>query len=198
MPQGNAMNLAQPIALFLSLYAAVHGPGAKVAFPGTQAAYDASRHTDVAQDVLARFTLFVSLQARARVAQRSFNIGDSDGGVTWGELWPGLAAYFGLEGVPPSAAAAGEPLGVEWVNANKERWGRWEEEAGVRKGVLESTGWWFFDWLSKAELERYLDLGEARALGWEESQDTVKSFHDAFDKLKEAGVIPKTATKLDL
>jgi hypothetical protein len=48
------MNLAQALGLFFSFYASHEGSGTQVPYPGPLAAYTAL-HTDVSQDILARF-----------------------------------------------------------------------------------------------------------------------------------------------
>lgn len=139
VPQGNAMNIAQALGLFLSLWIHVEGVHAVVPFPGTREAWTAL-HTDTSQDVLARFHVFASLNPE-RVAGEAFNVADGDA-VTWEAVWPKLCAWFGLTG--------GGPLGGSehfdaklWVERYQGEWEGWAKRNGLVPGIIGESGWSF-------------------------------------------------------
>jgi len=107
VPNHNAMNIAEPIALYCSLWESLGGSN-KIPFPGTQPTYT-TLHSDCSQDVVARMHIWASLNLDV-TAGESFNVADADMSCSWESVWPGIAAYFGLEGVGPPEAGqlAGE------------------------------------------------------------------------------------------
>ena len=93
------MNLAQALALFLSLYRSIEGADAEARYFGNQAAYEAL-HTDTSQDQLARFHIYASLHLK-EVSKRAFNVADEDA-IMWKQVWPGINEWFRLNGVGPN------------------------------------------------------------------------------------------------
>lgn len=80
MPQNNAMNIAQALGLFLSLWRDIEGEGSEVRFPGSSEAWRAL-HTDTSQDILARFHIYASLHP-TQTTERAFNVVDGPA-TTW-------------------------------------------------------------------------------------------------------------------
>jgi hypothetical protein len=186
-PANSPMNIAQNLGLFLSLYGSIEGQGAEVSYPGNEKAYTAL-HTDCGQDILAHFTIFVSLQDPSKVSQEAFNVGDG-AAVSWEQVWPGICSYFGLTGVGPNLS--GKATGVEWVMAHKNQWEEWTRKNGLRAGFLEGTSWEFIDFLLvQADRNRHFDLSKSGELGFKESVEAVKSYEIAFDRMREAKMIP--------
>jgi hypothetical protein len=132
------MNLAQPIALYLSLWRSL-SPGKPVPFPGTKTSWPLL-HTDAFQDQVAKMHIFVSLHPE-KTAGGSFNIADSDTGNSWEKIWPGICQYFGLEGVGPTDDEV--PSGEAWVRLHRDQWRNWENKNNVKPNVLEETAWIF-------------------------------------------------------
>ncbi len=96
---GNPMNLALVIAVYASISKEL---GLPLRFPGKPGAYDSLLEmTDAG--LLADATVWATKQEGA------FNIANGDL-FRWSELWPKLAAYFGLEAAPPF----GCPLWTSW------------------------------------------------------------------------------------
>ncbi|EHK44809.1 hypothetical protein TRIATDRAFT_299659 [Trichoderma atroviride IMI 206040] len=181
VPQNNAMNLAKPLGLYLSLWKSL-SPSADVPFPGSEAAWT-HLHTDVSSSQLAKFHIYVSLHPE-KTAGKAFNIADVDAGTTWKDTWPGIAAYFGLKGVGP--AAKGQLSGYPWVESQKEKWDTWTKENGLRSDVLEKAPWDFMTVVTGvySERDRNFDITEARKIGFTEKPDHIKSYHNVFDKLR--------------
>ncbi|TKA73904.1 hypothetical protein B0A49_05021 [Cryomyces minteri] len=188
VPQGNAMNMAQGLGLFLSLYAAVEGRGATVAFPGNEEAWNAP-HTDTSQDLLARFHIFASLHKRQdEISRRAFNVADGPP-VTWREIWPGVCEYFGLSGVGPSSSAQDQATGAQWVQSHQSDWASYEQQHGLRPGALAATDFDFMTAILNIPFRRDYDLSAAREIGFEEALDHVVAYTVAFDRMREARII---------
>jgi hypothetical protein len=143
VPNHNAMNIAEPIALYCSLWRSLEVSD-KIPFPGTMATYT-SLHSDCSQDVVARMHIFASLHPGLSGGE-SFNIADSDMSSSWESVWPGIAIYFGLEGVGPPLA--GQLAGEPWVKSKSAEWERWMHEEHLKDKVLNNTCWGFMTTLT--------------------------------------------------
>ena len=75
-------------------------------------------HTDSSADVLERFHVFASLNGE-RVKGRAFNAVDGEA-FAWRDLWPRLAAYFGIVGTGPGKGKKGSVK--EYVHGRKGEW----------------------------------------------------------------------------
>ena len=184
VPQNNAMNIAQALGLFLSMYKSVEGSGAEVPFPGNATAFK-ELHTDTSQDILARFHIFASFHTDA-VAGRAFNIADGDV-VTWEQIWPGVCSWFGLKGVGPDQTRS---TGAQWVQEHKGQWDAWIKEHGLKGGALEATSWDFMSGIMGFTFDRHYDLSACREVGFNETVPTVKGYTLAFERMKHANIIP--------
>merc|ERR1712014_172913 len=122
VPQNNAMNIAQALGLFLSLWRDIEGEGSEVRFPGSSEAWRAL-HTDTSQDILARFHIYASLHP-TQTTERAFNVVDGPA-TTWEQVWPEICVYFGLKGIPPESS--GEPFNAaKWMEEHQKDWsGLW-------------------------------------------------------------------------
>jgi hypothetical protein len=132
------MNLAQPIALYLSLWRSLN-PDLPVPFPGTAKSWPLI-HTDAFQDQVAKMHIYVSLHPE-KTAGGSFNISDADQGKSWQEVWPGICNYFGLKATGPSEN--GTPTGESWVKLHEDKWSSWEQENRIKQNILRETAWVF-------------------------------------------------------
>lgn len=201
------MTIAHPIGLYLSLWKSFRDTDI-VPFPGTKTSYK-TWHTDSAQDLLGDFTVYLSMHP-GKTAGRSFNIADNDG-VTWESTWPGICDYFGLKGAGP-VEDPGLLQGEKWVKEQKPRWARWEKDNKLKEGTIEQSPWEFFTIIVYvqpttillpsfqanknifrgyySEIDRNLDLSEARKIGWNRTFDAVQSYHDTFDRLRSAKMLP--------
>ncbi|KAK5685398.1 hypothetical protein LTS10_003476 [Elasticomyces elasticus] len=187
VPNHNAMNIAEPIALYCALWKSLES-SVEIPFPGTAETYT-SLHSDVSQDVVARMHIFASLHAD-QTGGEAFNIADADVSSSWKALWPGITSYFGLRGVEPSpdGRLAGEP----WVRSKSAKWEQWMQENKVKDKVLDRTCWGFMTTLANdySTFDRSFDLSKARSIGFDERADHVQSYHKAFDRMRDARIIP--------
>jgi hypothetical protein len=214
-PHGSQFSLALHWAQYLSLYAVNHGvktdetPGVtpiQVPFPGNKASANAL-FTPVSAKTIARFMIYASLHPETCGDGRLFNIADSETPCTFGELWPQLANWFGLEGVGPEAEGnmqqgqdkalkAGELPHTttqiltpgEYVAKYRDVFAKYGAVKAASGGVgagsrqLDSVGYWL-------TFDRQLSLKRLRETGFEGDQDPVKGWLESFEKFRAAGLI---------
>ncbi len=186
VPGTNVMNIAQGLGFYLTLYREVRGPGAKVPYPGAEHGYR-HKHTDAFQDIAAKMEIYAALNTERCGSGRTFNITNGDV-VTWADKWPGICAYFGLEGLGPQGTF--EPP-ADFVGKHSAAWVKLVEREGLKGGRIESFYWPFLDVImDKAFFDRQYDQSAARAVGFQESISTVKAYTIAFDRMRAARIIP--------
>lgn len=139
VPNHNPQNIAQPIALYLSLWKNMSS-SLEVPFPGTFESYK-TFHSDCSQDQLARFTIYVSLHPE-QTAGESFNIADIDQPISWEMVWPGICEYFGLKAVKPVEGET-QLSGESWITTKSSEWESWETQNKLKNKVLARTCWDF-------------------------------------------------------
>lgn len=186
VPQNNAMNIAQALGLFLSLWREVEGEGSEVRFPGNNDAWNAL-HTDTSQDILARFHIFASLDPE-KTAGRAFNVVDGPA-TTWSEVWPQVAAYFGLRGVAPGSSQS--PFSAQrWMEDHRSSWAQWVSKYGLKEGALEGTSWKFMQDVIGIPFRRDYDASAAREIGFTEQRPHAEGYKMVFDDMRRAKIIP--------
>lgn len=185
VPNGNAMDLAGGLAIWLSLYRWTEGEGAEVVFPGNDVVWGA-KHTDTSQMILGRSHVYAAVSGKA--SGRAVNVGDGTSVYKDG-LWAKICAWFGLKGVGPRE---GMTTGEAWVMGQKSRWGVFESANGLKAGTVEKAalGLWFMSMiLIHAAIDRHYDLGVSKELGFPQSSDTAAGYHAAFERLRKAKLI---------
>jgi hypothetical protein len=183
------MNLAQGLAMYFSLYREVAGEGAEVRFPYGEEAWSAL-HTDSSADILGRFHVFASLaEPVENIAGKAFNVVDGPA-FAWRDLWPRLAAYFGLVGTGPGSGLGGQVSVQDWVHAKKKAWETLETKGELKAGVLDETGFAFVDGVMKIPVRRDFDSSARKAVGFTEERDPVEGYRLAFDEMRAARIIP--------
>lgn len=187
VPRGNFMNMAQGLAMYFSLYREAEGEGAEVRFPYGEEAWTAL-HTDSSADILGRFHVYASLATPVdNIAGKAFNVVDGPA-FAWRDLWPRLAAYFGLVGTGPGS---GKEVGVqEWVHAKKKVWETLEARSGSKAGVLDETGFDFVDAVMRIPIRRDFDSSARKTIGFTEERDPLEGYLLAFDEMRAARIIP--------
>lgn len=185
VPATNFMNCAQGLGLYLSLYREVNGQGATVVFPGTQKSWTC-KHTDTSQDILAKFEIYAALDPKQTGNGRAFNI--VDGNVTtWEEKWPGICSYFGLKAAGPGDY---EPV-EQFAKKHAKVWDQLVEKHGLQGGRMDAYQWGFLTFvMADFDFNRQYDISAARSIGFTEEVDTVTGYTTAFDRMRNAKVIP--------
>lgn len=180
--------MAQTMGIYLGLFRALEGAGARVPFPGNETTWRLLS-TDSNQDIIARFCIFASLQVREKVHARAFNVADSATPVSWSQRWPLLAEYFGLEGTGPDDSSL-HP--TEYIDLHWEQFRSICREGGLREEIvyksMHNTGSRMGS-LRLMDFDRHFDLGRARSLGFTEEISTKTSWYTAFDRVREAKIM---------
>ncbi|ADB35554.1 NAD-dependent epimerase/dehydratase [Kribbella flavida DSM 17836] len=176
---GNPMNLAVAIAGYASISKEL---GVPLRFPGKPGAYDALLELTDA-DLLAKATVWAATSPAA--ANQAFNITNGDL-FRWNELWPRLAAWFGMDVAPPLQ------LSLQDVMADKEPvW----KELQVRHGLAgtpyaEVSSWGFADFVFGWDYDFFADGSKARRAGFHEYVETEQMFYRLFEDLRHRRIIP--------
>ncbi|MEV5538664.1 SDR family oxidoreductase [Saccharopolyspora shandongensis] len=176
---GNPMNLAMVIAVYAAISKEL---GLPLRFPGKPGAYDSLLEmTDAG--LLARATVWAATSERAE--NQAFNINNGDL-FRWRELWPKIAAHFGL------AVADPLPMSLSDVMADKaELWQEMVAEHGLEPlEYQEVSSWGFGDFVFSWDYDMFADGSKARRFGFHEFVDTKAMFLEIFDDLRARRVIP--------
>ncbi|MGW5644571.1 SDR family oxidoreductase [Saccharopolyspora sp. NPDC003752] len=176
---GNPMNLAMVIAIYAAISKEL---GLPLRFPGKPGAYDSLLEmTDAG--LLAKATVWAATSERAE--NQAFNINNGDL-FRWRELWPKIAAHFGLEVADPL------PMSLSDVMADKA--GLWQQmvaDHGLEPHAYqEVSSWAFGDFVFSWDYDMFADGSKARRFGFHEFVDTEAMFLEIFDDLRARRVIP--------
>ena len=76
------------------------------------------------------------------------------------------------------------------MQGQKQRWGGWEEKNRLKKGYVENSTWEFMSVLFGIGFDRQYELSASRAVRFEDRVETVRGYHVAFDRMREAKIIP--------
>lgn len=176
---GNPMNLAMVIAVYASMSKEL---GLPLRFPGKPGAYHSLLEMTDA-NLLARATVWAATDERC--ANQAFNITNGDL-FRWNELWPKIAAFFGLETAPPL------PMSLEVVMADKEPlWNAMIDKYDLQKiNYKDVSSWRFGDFVFSWDYDFFADGSKARRFGFHDFIDTEKMFMDIFEDFRKRKVIP--------
>lgn len=176
---GNPMNLAMVIAVYASMSKEL---GLPLRFPGKPGAYHSLLEMTDA-NLLARATVWAATDERC--ANQAFNITNGDL-FRWNELWPKIAAYFGLEAAPPLS------MSLEVVMADKEPlWNAMIEKYDLQKiSYKDVSSWRFGDFVFSWDYDFFADVSKARRFGFHDFIDTEKMFMDIFEDFRRRKIIP--------
>ena len=116
-----------------------------------------------------------------------FNCADGDV-VTWAEKWFGICKDFGLEGTPPGP----EPYSIEeFIKEHQDTWKKLVQKHGLKEGIMENFSWGFLYFVMTVfDFDRQYSLEKGQSVGFEERTDTVKGYIIAFQRMREAKIIP--------
>lgn len=182
------MTYVEPMALFLSLYRYVNGPGATVTFFGTEKNF---RHTYTAssQDIIARSEIFLSIEKPDEAHGEAFNTADTATPGPWSYKWPKICEYFGLQG--------GGPGNKPWNDADKfwndhqEDYERMCKEYGLQKRDIPEATWIFMRaGFTMLERNREMSLDKIRSLGFKEEYPVGHGYFRVFDHLVSENIVP--------
>lgn len=172
-------NAALLIAVHASLARALDVP---LAYPGTEQSFRArTQFTFV--PMLARAVEWMATEPRC--ANQSYNITNGDA-PRWSELWPRLAAYFGVEAGGPARMRLGD-----YVADKDGVWQALVRDGGLQPGLLsERVLWPYADYLFAPEWDIISSNDKARRDGFGEAVDTAEMFIGLFERFRETKIIP--------
>lgn len=189
VPQNNAHCLAQILAIYLSLYAHVRGSGSIVPFPGNDKSWTI-RSNDSSQDIVARFSMYAALNPEKCGNGQAFNVADRAEPSTWSRKWPVICAYFGLKGTGPQEDA---PQPGAFIKEHRDRWISLAKEKDLKLQQLDNEfanpGFQHYI-MSLFTFDRMLSLDAIRKAGFEDECDEKTAWYTAFDRFREANIIP--------
>lgn len=182
-PNGSGFSLAGHWAAYLYTYKLVHGEGADVPFPGVTAGYDAL-YTETSAKTLAKVAIYASFYPE-EFREKIFNVADQSQPGSMRQRWPQIASWFGLKGVPPPEnASVSDPKPSDFIKEHRAKL----DAQGVKgidiwnAGQLDAYGYWL-------TFDRHLSLDRLHAAGYREETSPEKSWWDAFEMFKRAGMI---------
>lgn len=192
VPNNNIYCLAQTLATYLSLYAAVEGKGAECAFPGNEKSW-VIKSNDSSQDIVAKLTIYASLHPEKSHGER-YNAADNEVPGSWSKKWPIICEYFGLIGTPPPAGGSGPQPG-KYIEEHLADWKKLEQDKGLQTGRVgneRSFGGFQYFIMSMFDFDRDLDMSKSSALWGDDKIETdVKgAWWKAFDRFRKAKIIP--------
>ncbi|EON67348.1 hypothetical protein W97_06601 [Coniosporium apollinis CBS 100218] len=194
VPNNNVYCLAQALALYLSCYAAVAGPGASVEFPGTAASWTILSN-DSSQDILAKFSIWASLHP-SETGGQAFNVADNARPSSWSEKWPVICEFFGLKGVGPPPNGGSGPQPGEYLVEHVETWRELEQKHGLQKGRVEgnerSFGGFPYFIMTMFNFDRQMDMSKLHETWGDEKVETDAkgAWWTAFERFRRAKIIP--------
>ncbi|GAA5874724.1 hypothetical protein JCM8547_005194 [Rhodosporidiobolus lusitaniae] len=193
--KGNFMSLATTVALYGSARKTLNEP---LVFPGSSVSYNLLYDHSTASHN-AEFQLYALQKPEAY--NRTFNIHDGRA-VSWAELWPKIADYFGVP-LPspladdlPSDKTAGEDVAMvhsasEWASQHSSDFDFLVQSHGLQEDSFKYATWDFLDFTTSRTWEDRGSLDEARSIGWTKDVDSFEEgFKLVFEQLKKLKVIP--------
>ncbi|KAL4880272.1 hypothetical protein BJY04DRAFT_79729 [Aspergillus karnatakaensis] len=189
-PNGSGYSLALHWAQYLSLFAfnnknQIEKEGVvEVPFPGNEAGYR-SLYTPVSGSILGRISIHAALHGE-ECGGKVINMMDNDKPVSASDLWPGIAAWFGLKGVGPSDNGGLKPS--EYIDKYRHLFAENGKPKGLTCGVgvgnkqLDSVGWWL-------GFDRQFSPKRLRGVGFTEQRDPLEGWTEAFERFRGAGII---------
>lgn len=178
---GNQMNMAAT----LGAYAAIcKETGRPFVFPGSPEQYQAP--VDITDGrIIAKHLLWAATDPAAR--NQALNIVNGEV-FRWNWLWPKLAAHLGVAaGDYPGHA---QPLEQQMAGLEPV-WDAIVAKHGLQKNPLNTVAsWWHSDADLGRTIENFTDMTKSRDLGFTDYQNSILSFTNAFDRFREAKVLP--------
>jgi len=181
---GNPVNLASMLAVYGSLLRAL---GLPFGFPASAACFETRFHCTDAH-LLARAAIRISTESAC--ADQAFNVCNGEP-FRWCDLWPTLAAWFGL---PP---AGPQPWRLDdFLAQHADLWRSLAERHGLVAYPYERLPRWVAgDYRAPhsrfaCEYDNVADISKLRAGGFGESLDNAAMFTAIFERLRQERVIP--------
>ena len=178
---GNQMNMAATLGAYAAL---CKETGKPFVFPGSPQQYEAC--VDITDGrIIAKQLAWAATKKVAR--NQAFNIANGEV-FRWNWLWPKLAAHLGVKAADYPGHA--QPLEKQMAGMDPV-WDKIVAKHGLEKNALGNVAsWWHSDADLGRTIENFNDMTKSRDMGFTEYQNSVRSFTDAFDRFREAKVLP--------
>jgi nucleoside-diphosphate-sugar epimerase len=177
---GNPMNLVMAIGVFASLSKALNVP---LRFPGLPGAWSALQQLADA-DQIAAAAHWAALSPAAN--NEAFNVTNGDP-IRWENVWPAVAAHFGLELQAPKTL----PLGRLMAD-NEAAWAHVVERHQLNPTPLTKlVDWNWADYMFRMDYDVLMETGKIRRAGFHDCVDTTERFLTRFRQLQEHRIIPR-------
>jgi nucleoside-diphosphate-sugar epimerase len=175
--------IARSIAMIIAVYATIlREEGSPLFFPGTAGNYGALYQCT---DALLLAKAIAWMSAAPRCANQAFNITNGDY-FRWMNLWPGFAAYFGMEPGPVRTVRL-----AACMAGKEELWDRIVKRHGLRAPSYRDAALWSYgDFVFQPEYDIMSDTTKARRYGFHEALATEEMFIALFDHYRRERVIP--------
>jgi nucleoside-diphosphate-sugar epimerase len=176
---GTARNIPRVIAVYAAIYKALGQP---LYFPGSAANFHAL-YQCVDATLLAKAIAWISTAPAC--ANQAFNVTNGDF-IRWENLWPRFAEFFGM------AAGPVKTVRLAQVMAHKAPvWERIVTEHRLRPMPYAQTALWSYgDFVFTPGYDHMSDTLKLRQSGFADCLDTGRMLLDAFQRLRDARVIP--------
>ncbi|MBL8893351.1 MAG: SDR family oxidoreductase, partial [Rhizobiales bacterium] len=173
---GNAMNMASTLAAYATI---CRETGIPFVFPGSPSQY--AGVVDITDGrIMAKHMAWAATSPKG--ADQAFNIVNGEV-FRWNWMWPKLAAYFGLK--PGDYPGHAQPL-ERMMKDTAPIWQKIGAKHGLKDVPIDQlASWWHTDLDLGRELETFAAMTKSRDLGFLAYQNSVKSFTDAFDRLRQ-------------
>lgn len=175
---GNPLNLALAIAVYASLCKELRLP---LRFPGPRAAYESIIETTDAR-LLADAAVWA---ATAAPGNHAWNIGNGDV-FRWADMWPRIAAWFGLNLAPPLSM----PL-TEVMADKAPAWDAMRARLDMSPLPYDRVSAWpFADFVFSWTWDMFGDTSKSRHAGFHQYVNSWTMFERLFEGFVKSGVIP--------
>ena len=180
---GVATHSPSNVMLGMAVYAQLlKEQGVPLAFPGSQAAFDA-RLTYTSADLLARAMLWAATHEAAR--DEDFNVANGDV-FSWAQVWPAFAAAFGMEAAPPRPQALRDTmpqLSSLWSQIV-------QRNALVPNALPAMVDWNFMDATLALGWEQTMSLEKLRRHGFAETVNTPSMIQEIVQAYRDLRILP--------
>ncbi|KAK1924580.1 NAD(P)-binding protein [Papiliotrema laurentii] len=188
----NGWNLATSLALYATARKELEQ---KLVFPGSDVSWNLPYDHSIASHNAA-FQVYAAVNG----LEGAYNI-HAGKPITFKELWPKVAEYFGLEyDDPPKAtqAISDPPEQVialhsvdQWAKDQGNKFPEIAKKLGIDSSVFDYATWDFVDFATSRTWKDVGSLERAKQAGWKNEVDVWEGYKAVFDRLKELGVVPK-------
>ncbi len=178
---GNAMNMAVTLAVYASICRVTGRP---FVYPGSPQQYEAA--TDITDAGLLADHLVWAAE-NDHVRDLPLNIANGDI-FRWHWLWARIAEHFELDPAPYPGRRT--PLQDQMAEAGP-IWDRIVADHDLAPHpVTDLASWWHSDADLGREVECFTDMTNSRTLGFTGYRNSLESFTDVFDALRQKRIIP--------